>query len=315
MTECEASPRRAVRTMRLAAVAGALVAALLGTPAVAAGPPPRGLYLALGDSVAAGVGAQPPATEGYVPELHHLLAAQVPCGDGQALGCRLDLLNIAEPGATTTTLLARQLPRAISLIQQRRTTATPIDDVRLITLDIGGSDAFGPILQACSSDPQAPGCATTISTVLGTVTTNLRGILSGLREAAGPDTTIAVMTYYNPLPACVLAAQTSLADLVLEGGGPASIGLNDIIRRQAAAHDIVVAETEPLIDIHDLVGGRDCLHPDTSGHDDIAAAFNAVIDAKEVIRPGRRAQGPEVQRVKPAHTLFGTGYAGGARWE
>ena len=94
------------------------------------------------------------------------------------------------------------------------------------------------------------------------------------------------MTYYNPLPACVLAAQTSLADLVLEGGGPVPTGLNDIIRGQAAAHDVVVAETGPLIDVHDLVGGRDCLHPDTSGHDDIAAAFDAVIDAKEVIRPG-----------------------------
>jgi lysophospholipase L1-like esterase len=286
MTKCEASPQRAVRTMGLAAMAGALVAVLLGTPAVAADPPPRPLYLALGDSVAVGVGAQPPATEGYVPELHHLLAAEMTCGDGQALGCRLDLLNIAEPGATTTTLLARQLPRAISLIEQRKATATPIDDVRLITLDIGGSDAFGPILQACSSDPQAPGCATTISTVLGAVNTNLRAILSGLREAAGPDTTIAVMTYYNPLPACVLAAQTSLADLVLEGGGPVPTGLNDIIRGQAAAHDAVVAEPGPLIDLHDLVGGHDCLHPDTSGHDDIAAAFDVVIDAEEVIQPG-----------------------------
>ena len=315
MTECEASPQRAVQTMCLAAVAGALITALLGTPAIASAPPPPPLYLALGDSVAAGVGAQSPATVGYVPELHHLLAAEVPCGDGQALGCRLDLLNIAEPGATTTTLLAGQLPRALSLITQRRATATPIDDVRLITLDIGGSDAFGPIIQACSSDPQAPGCATTISTILGGVATNFATILSRLREAAGPDTTIAVMTYYNPLPACVLAAQTTLADLVLEGGGPAPTGLNDIIRGQAAAHDAVVAETGPLIDIRDLVGGRDCLHPDTSGHDDIAAAFNAVVDAEEVIPPGRRAQGPEVQRVKPAHTLFGTEYAGGARWE
>ena len=292
MTECEASPRRVVRTMRLAAVTGALVAALLGTPATAATPPPRPLYLALGDSVAAGVGAQPPATQGYVPELHDLLTAEVTCGNGQALGCRLDLVNIAEPGATTTTLLARQLPSAVSLITQRRTTATPIDDVRLITLDIGGSDAFGPVLQACSSDPQAPSCATTISTVLGAVTTNFQTILSGLREAAGTDTTIAVMTYYNPLPGCVLAAQTSLADLVLEGGDPVPTGLNDIIRAQAAAHDAVVADTGPLIDVHDLVGGRDCLHPDTSGHDDIAAAFNAVIDAEEVIRPGRRAQRP-----------------------
>ncbi|HEU5485247.1 MAG TPA: hypothetical protein VFU98_10090, partial [Microlunatus sp.] len=105
------------------------------------------------------------------------------------------------------------------------------------------------------------------------------------REAAGPETTIAVMTYYNPLPACVLAAQTSLAALVLEGGGPVPTGLNDIIRAQAVAHHAVVAETGPLIDVHDLVGGRDCLHPDTSGHHDIAAAFDTVIDAGEVIRP------------------------------
>ena len=69
------------------------------------------------------------------------------------------------------------------------------------------------------------------------------------------------------------------------------IGLNDIIRGQAAAHDAVVAETGPVIQVHDLVGGRDCLHPDTSGHDDIAAAFDVEIDATEVIRPGRREQG------------------------
>jgi lysophospholipase L1-like esterase len=272
--------------MRLAGVAGVLVAALLGTPAVAAGPPTRPLYLALGDSVAAGVGAQPPATEGYVPELHDLLAAEVPCGDGRALGCRLDLLNIAVPGATTTKLIADQLPTALSVITARRATASPIDDVRLITLDIGGNDVFGPILQACSSDPQTPGCATTISTVLGAVAMNFQTILSKLREAAGPDTTIAVMTYYNPLPACFLSVQEPLADLVLEGGGPVPTGLNDIIRGEAAAHDAVVAETGPLIDAHDLVGGRDCLHPDRSGHDDIAAAFDVLIAAKEVIRPG-----------------------------
>ena len=291
MTECESSPRRAVRTMRLAAVTGALVAALLGTSAIAA-PPPRPIYLALGDSVAAGVGAQPPATKGYVPQLRDRLAAEVPCGNGQALACRLDLLNIAVPGATSTTLIDHQLPRAVSLITQRRATATPIDDVRVITLDIGGSDAFDPILQACSSGREAPGCATTIATVLGAVAKNLRTILSGLRDAAGPDTTIAVMTYYNPLPACVLAWQRPLADLVLEGGGPAPTGLNDIIRAQAAAHDAVVAETGPVIDVHELVGGRDCLHPNPSGHDDIAAAFHAVIDAADVIRPGRRTQRP-----------------------
>jgi len=56
--------------------------------------------------------------------------------------------------------------------------------------------------------------------------------------------------------------------------------------RTSSRHDAVVAETGPLIDLHDLVGGHDCLHPDASGHDDIATAFDAVIDAAEVIQPG-----------------------------
>jgi hypothetical protein len=53
------------------------------------------------------------------------------------------------------------------------------------------------------------------------------------------------MTYYNPLPACPLAALAPLADLVLEGGGPVTAGLNDIIRQRAAAVGAVVVETGP----------------------------------------------------------------------
>jgi hypothetical protein len=34
---------------------------------------------------------------------------------------------------------------------------------------------------------------------------------------------------------------------------------------------------EELIGVDDLVGGTDCLHPDNSGHDKIADAFDAVI--------------------------------------
>jgi lysophospholipase L1-like esterase len=263
----------------------ALITAFLSLPAAAGASLQRPLYLALGDSVAVGVGA-PQSDEGYVDELHDLLTASVPCGGGQALGCGLDLLNIAEPGATTATLAAGQLRRAITLIAQRRTTTTPIDDVRLVTLDIGGSDVFAPIIQACSADTQMPECATAISTVLEAFGTNLSSILSGLRHAAGPDTVIAVMTYYNPLPACNLATQAPLAEVVLEGGDGVPKGLNDIIRERAAVHGVVVAEPGALIDVDDLVGGPDCLHPDASGHDDIAAAFDAVIEASQVIRPG-----------------------------
>jgi lysophospholipase L1-like esterase len=266
------------------------LAVIWSTPASADSPPQPSVYLAMGDSVAVGVGAQPRATEGYVPELYDQLTAARHCGDGEALGCRLDLMNLAVSGDKTSSWVTPegtpkgQLKDAVSLLEQRNGNATPVDDVDLITIDIGGND-FQALLTACVNNPEAPGCLTAIQTALAEVARNYPTILSKLRAAAGPDTTIAVMTYYNPLPACQLAPLAPFADRVLEGGGPVPAGLNDIIRSAAAAHDAVVAETAPLIGVEDLVGGTDCLHPDNSGHDDIADAFAAVIDIPEVAGP------------------------------
>jgi len=277
------------RGRRLLVLVAGLGLAVPVASTAAAAPPQPAVYLALGDSVAAGVGAVPGDENGYVPVLHDTLVAGRQCGQGTALGCRLDLINLAQPGATTTTLISQQLPAAVDLIAAREATPTPVDDVQLITLDIGGNDVFNPIITACAADPQSASCASTIAAQLSLVAANYERILSALRAAAGPDTTIAVMTYYNPLGACRLAALTPLAQLVLEGGGPVPAGLNDIIRASAAAHGAVVAETAALIGPEDLVGGTDCLHPDNSGHADIAAAFAAVIDLDRVTGPpGRR---------------------------
>ena len=262
------------------------LAVMGATPASADSPPQPSVYLAMGDSVAVGVGAQPRATEGYVPELYDQLTAARNCGDGEALGCRLDLVNIASVGATTRSVVAEggQLDHAVSLLEERNGNAIPVDDVDLITIDIGGND-FEALLTACVPNPSDPACLVAIQNALAEVARNYPIILSDLRAAAGPDTTIAVMTYYNPLPACQLAPLAPFADRVLEGGGPVPAGLNDIIRSAAALHGAVVAETAPVIDLDDLVGGTDCLHPDNSGHDDIADAFAAVIDIPEVTGP------------------------------
>jgi lysophospholipase L1-like esterase len=269
-------------------VAALSLVVMTGVPSWA-DPPAPSAYLALGDSVAAGVGAVPPAENGYVPKLYDTLLAARSCGSGQALGCRLALDNIAVGGATTTSLIATQLPAAISLLEARNGDPTPIDDINLVTLDIGGNDVFGPVISACAPNPAAPICVSTIFTQLHQVDANYDVILSGLRAAAGPETTIAVMTYYNPLPACRLAALAPLAQLVLEGGGPLPAGLNDIIRSQAAAHGAVVVETAPVIGLDDLVGGSDCLHPDNSGHAAIAGAFASAIDVDAIVGPpGRR---------------------------
>jgi len=280
------------RHLVLAAAAGLGVAVAVASAATATatggGAPAAPIQLALGDSVAAGVGAPP--GQGYVEVLHETLTAGRECGDGRALGCSLDLVNLSVPGATTETLISGQLPAAVDLVTARRATPTPVDDVRLITLDIGGNDVVNPVITACAADPGSAGCAATIADRLRLVAANYDRILAALRTAAGPDTPIAVMTYYNPLPGCRLAALAPLGQLVLEGGGPVPAGLNDVIRSAAARYDAAVAETAPLIAVEDLVGGDDCTHPDASGHADIAAAFAAVLDADAVTRPAGPAR-------------------------
>jgi len=60
----------------------------------------RPLYLALGNSVAAGVGASDPAVTGYVPLSHDLLHGELACRPSHRPGCRkLALDNLALLGA------------------------------------------------------------------------------------------------------------------------------------------------------------------------------------------------------------------------
>lgn len=179
---------------------------------------------------------------------------------------------MAVPGATSASLISGQLPAATQLISTRNNDADPGNDVVLITVTIGGNDLFNPVVGACSGGVTAE-CVEVITNGLTTYAQNLGLILGTLRQAAGPDTRIVIMTYYNPLGSCFLADLEPLADNVLEGGPGVPFGLNDIIRATAAATDVEVAETFGALDGDDFVGGQDCLHPDKSGYHAIAQAF------------------------------------------
>ena len=261
----------------LTVLAAALPLALLPAAAGQAAPPAPATYLALGDSVAFGTGATAPATRGYVP----LLAAELQgkgCGKGKAVGCRVDTVNLAVNGATTTTLIAGQLPAALALLQERNSNAPKVDDVRLITITIGGNDVVGPVVAACSAGVTAT-CQQAIATQFGQLGANYARILGQLREAAGPDTTIAVSTYYNAVenPGCPLNFLSALGRIVLEGGalpGGGSLpgGFNDVIRQQATAFGAVIVDTAPVVDPVTETQ-PDCLHPNDAGHRDIAGAF------------------------------------------
>lgn len=226
---------------------------------------PSDLYVALGDSVAFGVGASA-RSNGYVSLIEDYL--ELDCHESS---CSVERLDLSVPGATTSSLLSWQLPVAAAVIGTLNGDDDPTNDVRLVTLDIGGNDVYG-LLDTCRSGLTST-CIVEMNRLLKTLALRF-GVIGGvLREAAGDDTPIVIMTYYNPLPACVLSPLAPLGELVLEGGGVIAAGLNDVIRAAALKHDLLVAETYDKLETSDLVGGADCLHPDDSGHRVIADQF------------------------------------------
>ena len=229
------------------------------------------VYLALGDSLAVGVGARDWRSGGYVPRLLESL------NERRSGGAALTLVNVGRSGADTRSMIDDgQLAEAVAAIEQRRATESPADDVQVITIGVGGNDAFG-LVPVCNRVIDEA-CLSSARQTLLDVQKNLLFILSTLREAAGPAAQIAVMTYYNPLihESCPLHDFRLIGDVVLEGQAAAGLeeGLNDQIRAAAAAVAVPVAEVGEL-SVSDLTG--DCLHASDAGHARIAAAFEVVL--------------------------------------
>jgi lysophospholipase L1-like esterase len=246
------------------------------------------VYLALGDSVAAGVGAVPTAP-GYPTLLEDLLdGGYNPAADRATPNAPVDfeLVNLAVPGATTATLLSQQLAAALELIAERNGDRDPQNDVEVVTVTIGGNDVFGPAVQNCVVDPTPTDCQPTVDDALAGVEQRLTVLLQQVVAASGRDTEVVVTTYYNPIGSCFLTglnpAAPLIADAVLEGGtipGVLSLssGLNDVIRRVAGDTGAQVTDLYGALEPADYVGGRDCLHPDPSGHQVIAQEVYATL--------------------------------------
>lgn len=284
----------------IAVTAGVLVAAGVGPAAAqpAAGSGAQPVYLALGDSVAAGFGATSRAS-GYVGQLTGILRQDTACAPGlqrssgashAAARCpQLQLVDLAEGGSTTHSMingdpgLKPQLDPATTLLAQRNGNGNPRDDVRFVTVTIGGNDVFTPVVDACLPEPKAE-CAATITGTLTAFQNNLAIILGSLRAASGPDTTIVATAYANPLigQGCPLATFAALGDVVLQDGpllGAAlPAGLNTITHAVASQYQVLVADAFGRLGPTDFTG--DCLHPDQSGYDIYTSIFaDTVLDS------------------------------------
>lgn len=211
-----------------------------------------GVYLALGDSVAAGGGATDAGTGGYAALVAEALRGRF--GEG------LELQVLAVAGHTTQDLIEEQLPMALERVRG--------GDVRLVTLTIGGNDMnqYGAE-PACLPDPSVPACP--LEDGLLDVEQRLRVILQELR-AAGPEAAIVIQVYPN------LFAGTGH-----EFERPADIAfglLNGVIKGVAREQGVLVADAGPAFALDGpmmthLLDPTPDAHPNDAGHAAIAEAF------------------------------------------
>jgi lysophospholipase L1-like esterase len=213
-----------------------------------------GIYVSIGDSIAAGNGSSDPKTTSFVADLAR--------DEGN-----LETLNAAVAGATTRDVLEKQLPSVLA--------ATAEADLAFITISVGGNDLAGLIPNpACVQDPLPASCP--LDDALRSVDANLREIMTTLR-AAHPGTPIVLLAYPNFFSGTGHAFEAPAGRVLPR--------LDDVIRAVAASFPHAgVADAAPAFEgrgpelTHTLDRVFDP-HPTDAGHRLIADAFVAALAA------------------------------------
>ena len=237
---------------------------------VHAAPPSVAIHLALGDSLAVGIGATNPENRGYAGRFNRFL--------------KLSLANLAVSGETSTTFInGGQLEAAIAAITD------PETDIAVVTLDIGGNDLLDLLGSVpCALDPTGLDCqmiiADALTTFVGKYIASIVTLTGALAADPGEESVL-VMTYYNPFDGTgsVFEAPVDVALLGTDGvidcaanADPANVGLNDLIACIGSSFGAIVVDTHPLFDDEALelthIAEGD-IHPNNDGYAVIANAF------------------------------------------
>jgi len=255
--------------LSLAILAPAAPAAAKETPA----------YIAIGDSLAFGVGASDPATGGYVALTYATLRSSDRYSDRG-----LELINMGVPGATSSDLLlpGGQLERALKEVRDRQEdTSSSDDNVEIITVDIGGNDvlALATPDSPCVADTLGEECQGRFQEMLGTLKGNLTEVLGRLRRAA-PKAELVVVDLYSPL-----SGRGGAGDLIANF----AVGEIDAVTEEVASRPELHAR---LASVYPPFRGRaaqliatDGVHPNDEGHALMAEVVLAAIEGRDPVLP------------------------------
>ena len=214
-----------------------------------------GVYLALGDSIAAGGGASAASTS-YVALVAQALRSR--------FGEEMELQSLAVGGHTTQDLIDQQLPRALERLVA--------GDVRVVTVTIALNDLGVYFVDgACLPDPSVPACP--LEDGLLEVEQRLDRILGDLREA-GPGATIVILAYPNFYSGTghQLERPAEIAFDLLDG----------VMSTVAKRHNVLVADPRAAFqdrgnELTLLLDAEPDFHPNDAGHRVIADAVLEVL--------------------------------------
>ena len=170
-------------------------------------------YVSLGTSLSVGVqpngsGVPLPTDDGYADQLFDSIRPAFNAAETQVrelklirLGCPGETLDDFVNGGSCLYLAGSQLAAAVDFLTDNA------GKIHLVTIDIGGND-FRNGYDDCVGTADPIGCADTLSTQIAA---DLAPVLAALRVAAGPDTTIIGMNYYNPYLSSWLEGDAGMA--------------------------------------------------------------------------------------------------------
>lgn len=247
-----------------------LAATRLATPSPTAEPDePGAAYLALGDSVAFGIGVPDPRGDGY--------PARVDAGLAGIEETRV----FAVPGQTAAGFLEDRIDDV------ERAIAELGDRVELVTVGLGANELLRIRREpACAADRTSAACTETVHAAIAAAEAALDGVVARVQAAlatAGADAQVLVLAYYNPDVDPIAAATVVGTDgrVGCDTGEPAP-GLNDRIACVASQRDAT------LVDLHAAflgredeltnIGRRD-VHPNADGYAVIAETILDVVES------------------------------------